>query len=620
MDISLFYQLRDRLYAAAAAGCSCINEDFRLKRALEQFEPLSKSNKVFARIYDMCGRLFTSENPAPELADCIALCDAVAVTQGTFQDKSETAPEKGVECSVPYVLRYSVLEQVQDMFRHWVSALSDDYCLNQSLLKEPRIINMFFRKIGSETESFAEFTKRYLPMFGKDIIPLLKERTDLTNPKSKGKTVEYVGLAAGAEENDWYISLIENEEAPPDVRAAAVRNLGYSKDNAQRLLEIYRTGKVKMKNAAANALIKLNVPESTAILEKICGKFTVKNADYIAASTNKIAVDFALDNAQKFLDGKSEYDYKIIIKMLSNKPEAEEILLKLTKKDTNTSGTNYAVGKMLVSNIINNKDEELRVLIENLYRKAPDYFGMPYLFLITSEDRGVKLTDVPELIDKYRYNFIMMFREMRYDKINNTYLISNLTPHSMEKLSPVPAERLNEIFEVLTDTSYFKTVRKTLFLKKRKYFLNSVQTTDENKYAQLCLTNVCDILGNIVYAVPESERNKFEKARRDFFRIVLNECPNDETFSYICVHEPEYIRENPELLEKFILFSMEYSDRCSYVSSYLLKNVPADVMDKVIMPLYKKLLKLNERKFKPDALKNQLQIIISYMKENGYLK
>ena len=167
---------------------------------------------------------------------------------------------------------------------------------------------------------------------------------------------------------------------------------------------------------------------------------------------------------------------------------------------------------------------------------------------------------------------------------------------------------------------HFKTVRKTLFLKKRKYFLNSVQTTDENKYAQLCLTNVCDILGNIVYEVSEPERKNYKKARRDFFRIVLNECPNDEAFSYICVHEPEYIRENPELLEKFILFSMEYSYRCSYVSSYLLKNVPADVMDKVIMPLYKKLLKLNERKFKPDALKNQLQIIISYMKENGYMK
>ena len=142
----------------------------------------------------------------------------------------------------------------------------------------------------------------------------------------------------------------------------------------------------------------------------------------------------------------------------------------------------------------------------------------------------------------------------------------------------------------------------------------------EGNIQELTARDVCDILGNIVYAVPEPERKKYEKARRDFFRTVLNECPNDEAFSYICVHEPDYIRENPELLEKFILFSMEYSDRRSYVSSYLLKIVPADVMDKVIMPLYKKLLKLNERKFKPDALKKQLQIIISYMKENGYLE
>ena len=73
MDISLFYQLRDRLYSTAIAGCSVINEDFRLKRAVESFEPLSKANKVFARLYNMCSELLTSEMPAPVLADCIAL-------------------------------------------------------------------------------------------------------------------------------------------------------------------------------------------------------------------------------------------------------------------------------------------------------------------------------------------------------------------------------------------------------------------------------------------------------------------------------------------------------------------------------------------------------------------
>ena len=42
-----FYELRTRLYASAAAGCTIIAEDFRLKRAVEAFKPMSEANKVF---------------------------------------------------------------------------------------------------------------------------------------------------------------------------------------------------------------------------------------------------------------------------------------------------------------------------------------------------------------------------------------------------------------------------------------------------------------------------------------------------------------------------------------------------------------------------------------------
>ena len=37
MNISPFYELRKRLYSSAAAGCSAVNEDFRLKKAADDF-------------------------------------------------------------------------------------------------------------------------------------------------------------------------------------------------------------------------------------------------------------------------------------------------------------------------------------------------------------------------------------------------------------------------------------------------------------------------------------------------------------------------------------------------------------------------------------------------------
>ena len=43
MDISKFYELRERLYNTAAAGCMTVSEDFRLKRAVDDFKQLGEN-------------------------------------------------------------------------------------------------------------------------------------------------------------------------------------------------------------------------------------------------------------------------------------------------------------------------------------------------------------------------------------------------------------------------------------------------------------------------------------------------------------------------------------------------------------------------------------------------
>ena len=43
MNIAPIYELKSRLRAAAIAGTNLLSEDFRLKKAIEGFEPLAKS-------------------------------------------------------------------------------------------------------------------------------------------------------------------------------------------------------------------------------------------------------------------------------------------------------------------------------------------------------------------------------------------------------------------------------------------------------------------------------------------------------------------------------------------------------------------------------------------------
>ena len=61
--------------------------------------PLAEANKTFARLRDMCAKLFTEPESALLLADCIALADTLVV-QGSFQDVPESHPS-----TLEYVVR-----------------------------------------------------------------------------------------------------------------------------------------------------------------------------------------------------------------------------------------------------------------------------------------------------------------------------------------------------------------------------------------------------------------------------------------------------------------------------------------------------------------------------------
>lgn len=586
MDISLFYQLRDRLYSTAIAGCSVINEDFRLKRAVESFEPLSKANKVFARLYNMCSELFTSETPAPVLADCIALCDALAVTQGTFKDNSATSEKEGVKSCKPSDMRYSVLSNLNGKIES----------------RDPRIINWYLNSLKSNTPD--DLKKSVISFFGRDLVPVLKERVDLTNPKEKGNIVEYVGDLAGADENDWYILLAENEESPIAVRSAAVSNLAYDKSNSERIFEIYKTSKGKVKDSAAFALVKLDTPEAEPILKKVtAGKFAKKNAELISVSGNKIAVDFAIGYAEKsfsnFDSKKAEhngYDYDLAIEMLANKPEAENIIAEFSRHDYKPQRM-FIVCRMLINNLKGYKHEEFRVMIENLYKREPEYFAFAYLILISVEDRGINLIDFSEIIDDYRYYLISEFKKLKYERKNNCYMLESIC---------LDNGRFDEILKMLTDTSYLEKTKKLFPLKKN----------DKEEYKRLCAVEACTALHNILGSASENDKDRIYKLMIDFCKAVMNKYPNKSAFSILVKNDRHYIIENPHLLEDMIMYHLKnntvlyFGDICD--------EIPRDMIDTAVLPLYKK-LRTNAKKYSGNGAFRPIVNTLAYiLNHNGY--
>lgn len=615
MNIALFYQLRERLCATAVAGCATIGEDFRLQRAVEEFEPLAKTNKVFGRLYAMCGELIADGKPAL-LADCIALCDALAVTQGTFKDNSGTSEFEGVKNCEPSDISYSALTNLKEKIES----------------RDPRVINEYLSTLKANT---SEYTKQFIMNFGKGLVPVLKEYIDLTNPKEHGMIVEYIGLLAGADENDWYISLIEKEDNPPAVRVHAVSNLVYDKSNAERLFELYKTEKANIRDAAAFALVQLDVPEAETILKKVTtGKFAKKNAELIAMSGNKIAVDFAVDYAEKWVEERENnpkattfvYDYDLAMRMLANKPDVEDIINKIAEHNGKHIAHMALAGlaEMLVVNLGRHKDEKYRTLIENLYKRNPDYFTLPYLFMIMTEDRGVELTDLPELVDKYRYNLLITLYLIRYDNVRNCYTLQpqfTQYKHYDDKLVKtilVSDSKFEKILEFISDTSYMKTPLVKLKLKSYKYYDYSAQKLKGDVYANQCVYLAYRTFEYLYNNAPLDDKNRILSLAVTFYKESMKYFPRDDVFKSLCIHDVQYIRENSDLLENMIMFKLEHFDE--YVREFYFDEVPKDVLDVIIPKIYRKLKKLKSISVKKNVLSQQIHVVERFMIKNGYDK
>lgn len=607
MNIALFYQLRERLCASAIAGCDVISEDFRLKRAIEEFEPLAKANKVFGRLYAMCGELFTSDKPAPLLADCIALCDALAVTQGTFKDNSETSESVGVVSCEPSDIRYSSLKHEQNIES-----------------RDPRVINDYLNKLKANP---SEYTKNFIMNFGKDLVPALKQCLDMKNAKESRKIVLYVGVMSGAEENDWYISIIENEDNPLAVREVAVGNLAYDKSNADRLVELYRTGKAKIKDAAALALVQLDVPEAEIILTKVTSeKFLKKNADLISISSNKIAVDFAVDYAEKWLEQeknnskKIAYDYDLVVKMLANKTGIEDILNKIAVHNTDSS--NIQLAEMLIKNLGRHKQEEYRILIENLFNKNPNYFTMPYLFMIMTEDRGTEITDFPELVDKYRYNLLSSLYMIKYDNVKKCYTLRpqisgyEYYSDSVVKSVPITDDKFEKILDLISDTSYMKKSLLKLRLTSRKYFDYTTRTVKGDGYTDECVFMAYRTFEYLYDNASPDDKERICSVAVDFCKIAMKYFPRDYLLHYLCKYDVQYIRDNPDLLENMIMFRMKNFG--NIVRATYFDEIPRDVLDVIMPKIY---INLKTKKFvgvSKDILSLQIHAVERFMISKGY--
>ena len=442
MNTAPFYEPRDRLYDCASAGCASIPEDFRLKRAVEGMAPLAEANKTFARLRDMCARLFTEPEPALLLADCIALADALAVAQGHYTNAEESQPG-----TLEYDVEYNMEAGWRSVKSLWAAILTKSQHLKKldpdeyALLGDPRILEMFISASGEKGENISAFADTMCAAYGTSIVPLLKGSIDMSDEKASGVQVDYIANTAGSAENDWYLSLAENEEAPQNVRIKAIQALGRDSANALRLLDFCRTEKGRVKTAALLETARLNPPGFDDILTKLTAKYKDSYLPILCTSPSDVAVDFIrsrLDSAFS-ADKKNRPDPKQVmstVSMMIHKPDIDDCFLRaleFSRKFPASPKGIYELREMnyvLINNMFPDPDGRFKAMTLRLHEKEPEAFFTAWCIAMLPDDPDKVAAEMKKRISRRGSYaaFHLLEDGIRYSESDGKYIFAAEVP------------------------------------------------------------------------------------------------------------------------------------------------------------------------------------------------
>lgn len=260
MDITPIFELRSRLRAAMIAGTNLLPEDFRLKKAAENFSALSGASPVFAKINAMTEKLLADNSPE-RLLDTITLVDAVITTLGTSEVKGELEdlPDNGVSSVIvnaPYSQLSAVIDALTSTGGGQYNTILTARKETPELFNDYRVKPALVKGLGASYAELADAVEEILKEMGKEVIPLVKRDFDPKGKKEMIRRLHIIEELCGAEENEFYLEQLDSAEK--DIRKALIYALRHDEGNIDRLIELTKTEKGKLKTTALSALISFD--------------------------------------------------------------------------------------------------------------------------------------------------------------------------------------------------------------------------------------------------------------------------------------------------------------------------------------------------------------------------
>lgn len=261
MNLQALYDLKERLEYAAIAGTGLMQEDFRLRRAVEAMGPLAGVNPVFGKIGAAAKALLNApqEERNTRLLDVLSLVDAVVYTQGVSNISGDMVPAEpgmGSYAEVPYSELQPLLTALSGSGSGRTALVQKCWEEHPAYFSDFRVLPRVVKALGDNYAEFAELIGQILMAQGECIIPTLKEGFDPAGKAEMARRMRLIAEICGESENNWFLSALP--ESKKDVRLALIQALSLSQENVQVLLDLCRTERGKAKEAAMRSLAAMN--------------------------------------------------------------------------------------------------------------------------------------------------------------------------------------------------------------------------------------------------------------------------------------------------------------------------------------------------------------------------
>ena len=303
MDFTGIYELRDRLKVSIIAGAGLIDEDFRLKKAIDAIRPLTSAAPVFAKLIEQCDKLYTtgSGERSGALADAMVLTDAVICTLQSILVKDEIEDMQGLDINHEYEIFDLPYSEVKELVIALTESGSGHYETVKNykdnrpwIFNDYRILPAYAKGLEAPYSETADLVYQMMRADTDNLfLPFLKKDFNPAGGKAMEKRLRLIIDKEGALANDFYIKILP--EAVKDIRLLVIDALHYSAENVDLLMTLYASEKGKAKKMALHSLSYFDTQEVRKLFDKISQKKSSELIECMSVEANEMCSHYAAE-------------------------------------------------------------------------------------------------------------------------------------------------------------------------------------------------------------------------------------------------------------------------------------------------------------------------------------